>query len=82
MDIVNYLVENALILIPVLNVIGAIIKGIEKIPDKYIPLILLPIGILGAMGIIGFSVNAAIQGVLVTGAAVFGNQVVKQLKNK
>ena len=41
----NYIVENCLILIPVLYVIGAIVKGVEIIKDKYIPLVLLPIGI-------------------------------------
>jgi len=80
MEILNYIVENALILIPALLVIGQIIKGIEKIPDKYIPLILLVFGIGGAFACIGVSVDSAIQGVLVTGAAVYGNQVVKQLK--
>ena len=80
MDIINYIFDQALILIPVLNVIGMIIKGIEKIKDKYIPLILLPIGIAGAIGLMGFSVDAVIQGVLITGVAVYGNQIVKQLK--
>lgn len=80
MEILNYIVENALILIPALLVIGQIIKGIEKIPDKYIPLILLVFGIAGAFACVGFSVEAVIQGVLVTGAAVYGNQIVKQLK--
>lgn len=80
MEILNYIVENALILIPALLVIGQIVKGIEKIPDKYIPLILLVFGIAGAFACVGFSVEAVIQGVLVTGAAVYGNQIVKQLK--
>jgi len=80
MEILNYIVENALILIPALLVIGQIIKNIEVIPDKYIPLILLVFGIGGAFACIGVSVDSAIQGVLVTGAAVYGNQIVKQLK--
>ena len=80
MEILNYIVENALILIPALLVIGQIIKHIEVIPHKFIPLILLAFGIAGAFACVGFSVEAVIQGVLVTGAAVYGNQVVKQLK--
>ncbi len=72
--------ENALLLIPVLNVLGSILKGIEKIPDKYIPIILLVFGILGAIAILGLSAESVVQGVLVTGTAVYGNQVVKQLK--
>ena len=80
MDILIYITENALILIPVLLIIGQIIKNIEKIPDKWIPLILLPIGIVGAMALGSWTVDSAIQGVLVTGAAVYGNQIVKQIK--
>ena len=80
MEALTYILEKGLILIPVLNILGALIKGMEKIPDKYIPLILLVFGVLGAFGLMGLSVDAAVQGVLITGAAVYGNQIVKQLK--
>ena len=80
MEIISYITENAIILIPVLIIIGQIIKNIEKIPDKWIPIILLPLGIVGAMALGGWTVDSAIQGILVTGAAVYGNQIVKQLK--
>ena len=79
MEILSYIMDNALILIPVLLILGQIVKGIQKIPDKWIPLILLPIGIAGALALGGLSVDSTIQGVLVTGAAVYGNQIVKQL---
>lgn len=52
------------------------------IPDKYIPIILLPLGILGAMALGKPCVDTAIQGVLVAGAAVYGNQLVKQMKKE
>ena len=51
MEILNYIMDNALILIPVLLVLGKIVKGTEKIPDKWIPLILLPIGIAGSLAL-------------------------------
>lgn len=76
----EYIAENALLLIPVLNVIGMIIKNTEKILDKYIPVILLGFGIVGAIAIMGLSPESVVQGVLVTGAAVYGNQIVKQIK--
>ena len=79
MDLIQYVTENALVLIPVLYVIGSILKGIEKIKDKYIPIILLPIGIALAIAIGGASVDAVIQGILVTGATVYGNQLIKQM---
>lgn len=81
MDFLSYITENALIIIPVLYIIGMILKGTEKVKDKYIPLILLPIGIALSMGIAGaITADAIIQGVLVTGASVYANQLVKQIK--
>lgn len=80
MEILQYITEKMLILIPVLNILGLALKKIEKIPDKYIPLLLLVFGVLGAFGIGGLTVDAAIQGILITGVAVYGNQVVKQLQ--
>ena len=74
----DYILDNALILIPAIYVIGAILKGTELIKDKYIPVILLPIGIALGMLIVGFNVSGFIQGVLVTGVAVYANQLVKQ----
>lgn len=82
MDIISYVTENALVLIPVLVIIGHIIKNIQFIPDKYIPLILLPFGIVGAMALGEWNVKSAIQGILVTGAAVYGNQIYKQLSKQ
>ena len=79
MEIIGYIMDNALILIPALIVIGAIIKQVEAIPNKWIPLILLPLGIAGALALGGLSADSVIQGILVTGAAVYGNQLVKQL---
>lgn len=81
MNFMNYIVENALILIPVLNVIGALIKNTPKIKSGYIPLILLVIGIGGAIGLMGWSAQSVVQGVLVTGVSVFGHQLVKQGKS-
>lgn len=78
-NITNYILEQGLILIPVLYIIGLMLKGAEKISDKYIPLILLPIGIAGSIGLLGATFDAVVQGVLITGACVYGNQVVKQL---
>lgn len=81
MDFLSYITENALVIIPVLYIIGMILKGTEKVKDKYIPLILLPIGIALSMGIAGgITADAIIQGVLVTGASVYANQLVKQIK--
>ncbi len=78
MDFINYIAENALILIPVLYIIGMILKGTERIKDKYIPLILLPIGVCLSMALMGIGITAIIQGILVVGVSVYTNQLVKQ----
>lgn len=82
MDLSHYIIDDALVLIPVLLVIGQFVKSIEKVPNKFIPIILLPLGVIGALALGGLSVQSAIQGVLVAGAAVYGNQIYKQLKDE
>ena len=83
MNFLNYITENALILIPVISIIGSILKGTEKVKDKYIPIILLPMSILLSMGIMqAISVDAVVQGVLVAGASVYSHQLVKQIRKK
>ena len=78
----NYIVDNCLILIPVLYIVATILKNLEFIKDKYIPLILLPIGVALAIVIKGIDVNSVIQGILVTGVTVYGNQIFKQINKE
>lgn len=80
MDFKSYIMENALVLIPVLNIIGVMIKGTKKIKSSYIPLILLVCGIVGAVALMGWSGESFIQGILVAGASVYGHQLVSQGK--
>lgn len=79
-DLLSYIKEYALILIPMLYVLGMIMKGLNIIPDKFIPLLLMIFGILGAMGMNGANIDSLIQGVLVTGVTVYANQTIKQYK--
>ncbi len=73
-----YIVDEAYVLIPVLYVIGMMIKKIPKIPDWIIPFGLLVIAIPVAMALSGWTIQGAIQGVLVAGVTVFANQLYKQ----
>ena len=78
-EILNeYVVQQALIIIPVLLVIGKIIKDTPTVKDWLIPYMLLGFGVVFAVSLMGFNVDAFIQGILVSGAAVFGNQLFKQ----
>ncbi len=79
MDFLNeYLIEDALIIVPVLFVIGRIIKETPRAKDWIIPYVLLVIGILLSSFTLGFSADAMMQGVLAAGIAVFSNELVKQ----
>lgn len=77
-NLMEYVTENSLIIIPTLYIIGYIVKNMEVVKDKYIPIILLPIGILGSIALNGISVPNIIQGILVTGMTVYTNQIIKQ----
>lgn len=79
MEIIKYVTEQALVLIPALYIIGLIIKGTEKIANKYIPLVLLPLGIVGAIALMDLSAKSVVQGVLITGVTVYGDQILKQM---
>jgi len=80
-EILNeYLIQEALIVIPVLLILGKIIKVTDLIKDKYIPVTLLFVGIAFAVALIGLNVDAVIQGILVAGGAVFGYELYKQSK--
>jgi hypothetical protein len=78
----GYIVEKAYVLIPALYLLGLFMKKVPKIPDWVIPLALLGLGILGAVLLVGFTIDGVIQGVLVAGVTVFVNQAYKQIAVK
>ncbi len=91
MDFVSYIEPELLVLIPVLYVIGMVLKNLEEVKDKFIPIILLALGIAIAVLYVlateslgtGQEVAAAVftaicQGALVAGATVYTNQLIKQ----
>ncbi|MGI5907977.1 MAG: phage holin family protein [Christensenellales bacterium] len=65
-------------LIHALAVIGRIIRSVPAVPRWLVPVVLLIPGVLGTMALLGWSVGSAILGVLITGAAVYGNQIWKK----
>lgn len=92
MDITTYIKPELLVLVPVLVIIGAVIKHDTQTDNRWIPLALTVIGValsavwvLGTMPIVAWAdvataiLTAVVQGVLVAGAAVYGNQLYKQL---
>lgn len=87
-NLVEYVKPELLILVPVLYIVGAMIKDSYLIENKYIP---IGVGIVGVLlslmytvGLNGLSLatvfTAITQGVLVAGMAVYVNQLLKQNK--
>ena len=77
--IFNYIVDDGLILIPVLYVIGYIIKNTNILSNRWIPLVLLVIGIMFSIFLLNDPiVDRVIQGILIAGVTVFIDQVKKQ----
>lgn len=80
MDLTKFVAEDMLVLVAVIYVIGLILKGLnfKFTKDNYIPAILLVIAILLSIFKRGFTFDAITQGVIVTGVAVYVNQLYKQ----
>ena len=79
MDIISYIIEEGLIMIPALYIIGEIIKFTGVLNNKWIPLTLLVFSILFTPLLLGgFTPDNIVQAVLVTGVTVLGDQLIKQ----
>ena len=79
MDIISYIIEEGLIMIPALYIIGEIIKFTGVLNNKWIPLTLLVFSLLFTPLLLGgFTPDNIIQAVLVTGVTVLGDQLIKQ----
>lgn len=95
MGIIDFVKPELMALVVMLWVVGKMIKGIDAIKDKYIPLILGGVGVIIATAyVVGISalsddqallsalLSGVVQGILCAGLAVYGNEIVAQLKKK
>lgn len=80
MDVLTILPNEILIYIPAVYVFGMILKSMKKVPDNYIPLLLLVCSVVLMAFIYGFSANTFLYALIITGLAVYGNQVFVQFK--
>ena len=79
MDIINFIIEEGLIMIPALYIIGEIIKFTGVLNNKWIPLTLLVFSLLFTPLLLGgFTPDNIVQAILVTGVTVLGDQLIKQ----
>lgn len=79
MDILEFVTEQAYIMIPALWVMGYVIKNTKLIKDKFIPLSLLVVSVAFSPILLGgYTAENIVQAVLVAGGAVFADQLIKQ----
>lgn len=79
MDILNYVVQEGLVMIPVLFIIGETIKSTELLGNKWIPLVILIVSIGFTPLVLGaYTADNIVQAILVAGVTVFGNELIKQ----
>ena len=76
------LIEEAFIVVAALWIVGMFIKESPLEKDWLIPFLLLPLGIVGTTSLMGVTPDAILQGVVVTGIAVYGHELYKQAKER
>lgn len=81
MDILKFVPEQLAILVVALYILGMFLKDTPKIPNWIIPWALIIVGVVGSIGLVGFSATAVIQGIICAGATVLTNQLIKQTTN-
>lgn len=79
--ILEFIDPRLIIVVMACWVIGYILKKTPKIPDWSIVYIIIVLAVVFTGGLIGWSMEAIIQGILAGAFAVFGHQAVKQAKN-
>ncbi|EML1139399.1 TPA: phage holin family protein, partial [Clostridioides difficile] len=73
--------EQLLILVAALSIIGKGCKKYKQLDNKYIPVVLLILGIGFSIWMLGLNPVAVLQGVICWGVAIGINQTYKQLKD-
>ncbi|HBG7496858.1 TPA: phage holin family protein, partial [Clostridioides difficile] len=70
-----------LILVAALSIIGKGCKKYKQLDNKYIPVVLLILGIAFSVWMLGLNADAVLQGVICWGISIGINQTYKQLKD-
>lgn len=78
MSIIDFLNENVYTLSVALFVIGLFLKQTPKVPNWVIPYILGFLGIIACNIIMGISIEASTQGIIVAGLTVYIHQLGKE----
>ena len=89
-ELLNFISPEIMVLVPVLIIIGLMLKKVSQVKDWTIPIILGMVGITLAITIYGFEegftgptiLNGIIQGILAAGMAVYVHQLTIQYNKK
>ncbi|EGT4823314.1 holin [Clostridioides difficile] len=81
-NLISFIPEQLLILVAALYVIGAGCKKYKQLDNKYIPVVLLILGIGFSVWMLGLNADAVLQGVICWGISIGINQTYKQLKEE
>ena len=77
MSIINFLNKILYCISLILYIVGLLLKQIPKIPNWSIPYILGLLGIIACNLITSISIESTVQGIIVTGLAVYAHQISK-----
>ncbi|CCL06457.1 hypothetical protein BER37_001299 [Clostridioides difficile] len=81
-NLISFIPEQLLILVAALYVIGAGCKKYKQLDNKYIPVVLLILGIGFSIWMLELSPVAVLQGIICWGISIGINQTYKQLKEE
>ena len=81
-QLLNMIVEDGLIMIPALFVIGEIVKQTETVDKRWVPVIIISVSfLLTPLVLGGYTPDNVVQAILVAGAPVLGHEVLKNGKD-
>ncbi|HHS9340483.1 TPA: phage holin family protein, partial [Clostridioides difficile] len=81
-NLISFIPEQLLILVAALYVLGFGCKKYKQLDNKYIPVVLLILGIGFSIWMLGLNADAVLQGVICWGISIGINQTYKQLKEE
>ncbi|ENZ9534609.1 TPA: phage holin family protein [Clostridioides difficile] len=80
-NLISFIPEQLLILVAALYVLGVGFKKYKQLDNKYIPVVLLILGIGFSIWMLGLNPVAVLQGVICWGISIGINQTYKQFKD-
>lgn len=79
MELAHFITENSYVLMAALWVLGGFLKGMPKMPNWLVPLVLTVLGVGMGVWLYGLTVTGVTQGVLCAGGAMLCETAVRQL---